>query len=148
MTNLTFLGLAEKVLEEQKRPLSPSEIWKVAVKQGYDSMLKAKQGKTPAATLYSAIFTDAGQNPKQYLSSLAIDRCAIILKSSLQSSRLQSLRKQHQLMRPYLRSISIRRAIFIRFLPGLLTHSLAHTQRRSDTRLLIRKSLASGCTLT
>lgn len=64
MTNFTFLGLAEKILEEQKRPLSPSEIWKVAVKQGYDSMLKAKQGKTPAATLYSAIFTDARQNPE------------------------------------------------------------------------------------
>jgi len=63
MTSLTFLGLAERVLEEQKRPLSPSEIWKVAVKQGYDTMLKARQGKTPGATLYSAIFTDARQNP-------------------------------------------------------------------------------------
>jgi hypothetical protein len=53
---------SRKILEEQKRPLSPSEIWKVAVKQGYDTMLKARQGKTPGATLYSAIFTDARQN--------------------------------------------------------------------------------------
>jgi hypothetical protein len=59
MANMTFLGLAEKVLAEEKRPLSPSEIWKVAVGKGYDTMLRAKQGKTPASTLYSAIFTDA-----------------------------------------------------------------------------------------
>jgi|SRR5271166_1740321 len=60
---LTFLGLAERVIAEEKRPLSPSEIWKVAVIKHYDSMLRAKQGKTPASTLYSAIFTDARQNP-------------------------------------------------------------------------------------
>jgi hypothetical protein len=64
MPNLTFLGLAERVIAEEKRPLSPSEIWKVAVIKRYDSMLRAKQGKTPASTLYSAIFTDARQNPE------------------------------------------------------------------------------------
>jgi uncharacterized protein len=64
MTNLTFLGLAERVIAEERRPLSPSEIWKVAVIKRYDSMLRAKQGKTPASTLYSAIFTDARQNPE------------------------------------------------------------------------------------
>jgi hypothetical protein len=147
MINLTFLGLAEKVLEEQKRPLSPSEIWKVAVKQGYDSMLQAKQGKTPAATLYSAIFTDARQNPETIFIKLG-DRPARYYLKKLASKQPQSLRKQHQLMRPYLRSISIRRAIFTRFWPDLLTRSLAHTQRRSDSRLLIRKSLANGYTPT
>ena len=64
MPNLTFLGLAERVIAEEKRPLSPSEIWKVAVVKRYHSMLRAKQGKTPASTLYSAIFTDARQNPE------------------------------------------------------------------------------------
>jgi hypothetical protein len=64
MPNLTFLGLAERVIAEEKRPLSPSEIWKVAVIKRYDSMLRAKRGKTPASTLYSAIFTDARQNPE------------------------------------------------------------------------------------
>lgn len=62
--NLTFLGLAEKVLKEEKRFLSPSEIWKVAVVRGYDAQLRARQGKTPAATLYSAIFTDVRGNPE------------------------------------------------------------------------------------
>ncbi len=49
--NLTFLELAEKVLKEEKRFLSSSEIWKVAVAKGYDSQLHSRRGKTPAATL-------------------------------------------------------------------------------------------------
>ena len=61
--NLTFLELAEKVLKEEKRFLSPSEIWKVAVAKGYDSQLHSRRGKTPAATLYSAIFSDERGNP-------------------------------------------------------------------------------------
>lgn len=58
MGNLTYLGLAERVLEEEKRPLSPHEIWTLAVKKGYDRELRTA-GKTPSATLYSAIMTDA-----------------------------------------------------------------------------------------
>ena len=58
MGNLTFLGLAERVLEEEKRPLSPNEIWTIAVSKGYDRELRST-GKTPSATLYSAIMTDA-----------------------------------------------------------------------------------------
>ena len=50
MENMTFLELAEKVLAEVKRPLSPSEIWKFAVAQGYHSLLRARQGKTPERT--------------------------------------------------------------------------------------------------
>jgi hypothetical protein len=58
MGNLTFLGLAERVLEEENRPLSPYEIWEIALSKGYDQELRSKSGKTPASTLYSAIMTD------------------------------------------------------------------------------------------
>jgi hypothetical protein len=58
MGNLTFLGLAERVLEEENRPLSPHEIWTIAVSKGYVLELRST-GKTPSATLYSAIMTDA-----------------------------------------------------------------------------------------
>ena len=58
MPKLTFLGLAEKILNEEKRPLSPAEMWKLAVAKDYGTLL-ASEGRTPAATLYSAIFTDA-----------------------------------------------------------------------------------------
>jgi hypothetical protein len=62
--NLTFLELAKKVLREEKRPLSPSEIWKVAVTKGYDSRIKSRGGKTPGSTLYAAIFLDEKGNPE------------------------------------------------------------------------------------
>jgi uncharacterized protein len=55
MAKLTFLGLAQQVLKEMKQPLSPSEIWKIAVAKGYDKQLESK-GKTPGASLYSVIF--------------------------------------------------------------------------------------------
>ncbi len=59
---LTFIGLAKKILTEEKRPLSPSEIWKIAVAKGYDKELETK-GKTPAASLYSVIFTNTRDDP-------------------------------------------------------------------------------------
>jgi hypothetical protein len=58
MGNLTFLCLAERVLDDERRPLSPHEIWTIAVSKGYDRELRST-GKTPQATLYSAIMTDA-----------------------------------------------------------------------------------------
>jgi hypothetical protein len=62
MAKLTFLGLAEQILNEEKKPLSPSEIWKIAVAKGYDKQLETK-GKTPDASLYSVIFTNTRDNP-------------------------------------------------------------------------------------
>src|SRR5712692_8039833 len=62
MPKLTFLGLAQQILKEEKKPLSPSEIWKIAVAKGYDKQLETK-GKTPDASLYSVIFTNARDNP-------------------------------------------------------------------------------------
>lgn len=62
MDKLTFVELGKKILREANRPLAPSEIWKIAVSQGDNSRLETT-GKTPAQTLYSAIFLDARHNP-------------------------------------------------------------------------------------
>lgn len=62
MVKLTFLSLAEKILREQGKPLSPAEIWKTAVSKGYDKEVET-EGRTPAATLYSAIFTNTRDHP-------------------------------------------------------------------------------------
>ena len=62
LKKLTFLELARQVLTEAKRPLAPSEIWKIALSQNYNSRLST-QGKTPAQTLYAAIFLDERDNP-------------------------------------------------------------------------------------
>ncbi len=67
MGNLTFLGLAKRVLEEEQRPLTPHEIWTIAVSKGYDRELRSRAGKTPFPTLYSAIMTDVQSKKSRFV---------------------------------------------------------------------------------
>jgi hypothetical protein len=82
MAKLTFLGLAEKILREENKPLSPSEIWKTAVAGGYDKDLESG-GKTPAATLYSAIFTNTRDHPETIFVKLGQRPARYFLKDLL-----------------------------------------------------------------
>ncbi len=58
---MTFLELAEKVLIEEKKPLTANEIWKIAEDKGYNSKLNS-QGKTPWATLGAQIYVNERDN--------------------------------------------------------------------------------------
>lgn len=60
---MTFLELAERVLREEKRPLTANEIWILATEKGYDKQLNS-EGKTPWATLGAQIHVNAKDNPK------------------------------------------------------------------------------------
>lgn len=60
---MTFLELAEQVLREEKRLLTASEIWTIAIERGYDKPLNS-QGKTPLATLGAQMSVNAKDNPK------------------------------------------------------------------------------------
>jgi hypothetical protein len=60
---ITFLQMAEKVLEEEKQPLTTSEIWQIATSKNYDRLIVSK-GKTPWATLGALIYVDVRDNPK------------------------------------------------------------------------------------
>jgi len=60
---MTFLELAESILKEEKKPLTSSEIWNIAVKKKYDKKLNS-EGKTPWATLGAQIYVNAKDNPK------------------------------------------------------------------------------------
>ena len=92
MAKLTFLDLAKKVLTEERRPLSPSEIWKTAMARGHTSMLDS-QGKTPAATLYSSIFTDARDNPETLFIKIGARPARYFLKSLAESTKPSELEK-------------------------------------------------------
>jgi hypothetical protein len=59
---LTFLGLAEKILREEQRPMSPAEIWKKAQLKGYDKQIQSS-GQTPAKSLYGIIFLKVRDDP-------------------------------------------------------------------------------------
>lgn len=60
---MTFLELAEEVLLEETTPLTPGEIWTIAVQKGYDKILNS-QGKTPWATLGALIYVSSKDNPR------------------------------------------------------------------------------------
>jgi len=60
---MTFLELAEKVLRDEKRPMTANEIWTFAVDKGFDKQLNSG-GKTPWATLGAQIYVNAKDNPK------------------------------------------------------------------------------------
>jgi len=60
---MTFLELAEKVLSEQKQPLTANEIWQFATDKGYDQLLNS-EGKTPWSTLGAQIYVNARDNNK------------------------------------------------------------------------------------
>jgi hypothetical protein len=57
MGRLTFLELAKKVIEEEKKPLAIEEIWETALKKGYDKDVETK-GKTPWRTIGAQIYLD------------------------------------------------------------------------------------------
>lgn len=60
---MTFLELAEKVLKEEKKPLTANEIWKIGEDKGYHLKLNS-QGKTPWATLGAQIYVNERDNKK------------------------------------------------------------------------------------
>jgi hypothetical protein len=61
MALFTFLDLAKRVLEEERRPLSVEEIWHIAQAKGHAGQLRAT-GKTPTATLGARLYVDMRDN--------------------------------------------------------------------------------------
>lgn len=57
METMTFLELAEKIIQEEKRPLTPEEIWRSAQAKGYDKRVNT-QGKTPWQTISAQIYVN------------------------------------------------------------------------------------------
>lgn len=60
---MTFLELAERVLKEEKKPLTAIEIWNIGTQKGYDKELNS-QGKTPWATLGAQIYVNSKDDKK------------------------------------------------------------------------------------
>lgn len=57
MEKITFLQLAKKLMEEEKRPLSTAEMWELTVQKGYDKLLSSL-GKTPWNTIGAQIYVN------------------------------------------------------------------------------------------
>ena len=78
---------------ESKRPLAPSEIWKIAVSKGHDSRLRGK-GKTPERTLYSAIFLDERDNPNSIFIKYDTRPARYYLKNLADSTKSSELEEK------------------------------------------------------
>jgi uncharacterized protein len=79
MTSI-FLQLAQKIITEEKRPLSPNEIWDIAISKGYDKNL-GSLGKTPSASLGAMLYVDVRDNPKTIFISVGVRPKRFFLKT-------------------------------------------------------------------
>lgn len=84
---MTFLELAEKVLQEEGKPLTSSEIWAIAVKKGYEKELNS-QGKTPWDTLSALIYVNVKDEPKSIFAKTDTRPKRFYLKSQKDILRL------------------------------------------------------------
>lgn len=77
---ITFLQLAQKILEEEKQPLSASEIWDIAITRAYEKSLGTK-GKTPYATLGAMLYVDVRDNPSSVFATIGTRPKRFVLKN-------------------------------------------------------------------
>ncbi len=75
-----FLELAKKVISEERKPLSPNEIWEIAVSKSYDKQI-GTLGKTPYATLGAMLYVDVRDNPNSWFISAGVRPKRFYLKS-------------------------------------------------------------------
>jgi uncharacterized protein len=77
---LTFLQLAKKILSEEERPLSYTEMWNVAVQKGHDKLVEST-GKTPWQSLGALLYVDVRDNPNSIFMTIGERPKRFILKN-------------------------------------------------------------------
>ena len=86
----TFLQLAQKIIGEEKHPLSATEIWEIALAKGYDKELGTK-GKTPWATLGAQLYVDVRDNANSVFVTTGTRPKRFVLRSLVDSLGLKIL---------------------------------------------------------
>ncbi|MCG3119576.1 MAG: hypothetical protein ALAOOOJD_02006 [bacterium] len=87
---MTFLELARRVLEEEKKPLSVDEIWTIAKFKRYDQDL-ASQGKTPWATIAAQIYVNIRDSKNSPFIKVGARPRRFTLRALLSNTDLQRL---------------------------------------------------------
>lgn len=65
---MTFLELAEKVLTEENKPLTPGDMWNIILKKGYNKLLNSK-GKTPEHTFGAHLYVNSKDLKSKFAST-------------------------------------------------------------------------------
>lgn len=92
MAKMTFLEMAKKVVAEETRPLSPSEIWKIAQARGYTTLLDS-QGKTPAISLSSVLYVDTRDRANSAFQKIGARPIRYFLRSLAEGTKPAELEK-------------------------------------------------------
>jgi uncharacterized protein len=86
MPQMTFLQLAQRVLSEEKAPLTPEEIWAVAQARGYDQAV-GSQGKTPWRTVGAQLYVDVRDNDRSVFTKTESRPARFLLRSLVDSQQ-------------------------------------------------------------
>lgn len=76
---MNFIELAEKIIKEEKRPLTQNEIWEIAKLKGYDNLV-GTTGKTPWQTIGARLYVDIRDNPSSRFVKLKLKPTRFFLK--------------------------------------------------------------------
>jgi len=77
---ITFLDLAKKILTNEKKAMSYTEIWKVAVETGQEKLVSTS-GKSPWQTLGARLYIDVRDNPNSEFMTYGANPKRFLLKS-------------------------------------------------------------------
>jgi len=92
---MTFLEFAEKVLHDEKRPLSTIDIWEIGDKKGYKKELKTK-GVTPWKTISAQIYCDIRDNKEKSKFVKVEDEPLFFLKEFENDANFNKLEKENK----------------------------------------------------
>jgi hypothetical protein len=82
---MNFIEFAEKVIREEKRPLTQNEIWEIGKTKGYDKELNSS-GRTPWQTIGARLYVDIRDNPSSKFIKLKLKPTRFYLKDLIQES--------------------------------------------------------------
>jgi uncharacterized protein len=99
MQTLTFLGFAQRVLEEAGKPLSSDDIWQVGKEKGYTSLLHSG-GKTPWATLGAQLYVSVRDKKDSPFVKLGSRPSLFFLKHLLKGNEQEYLNKLEVAQQP------------------------------------------------
>ncbi|MCX7878007.1 MAG: HTH domain-containing protein [Ignavibacteria bacterium] len=84
---MNFIELAEKVIREENRPLTQSEIWEIAKLKGYDKLINTT-GKTPWQTIGARLYVDIRDNPDSKFIKLKLKPTKFFLKELFKDNNI------------------------------------------------------------
>jgi hypothetical protein len=92
---MNFIELAEKIIREENKPLTPNEIWELGVQKGYNKQINTT-GKTPWETIGARIYVDIRDNPETIFIKLKLKPTKFYLKTLSQDYDLLKMEKEQE----------------------------------------------------